>query len=230
MWFLFSVITGVSFALNNLLMRHYAKKFNDTWILAFYFSLIGTIVLFPFFLLDNSLSRTSYIWILLLVAGVGITMHNLTKISSYKFLSASIIDILFKTSLVWIMLISLLFFREQITVYDVIGASLVIIAGVLCIDFIYGNELVIKDKRITGGYNWLSLEWNHKGESIRKICEEHNIGLLDTIVVGDNEQDVYKFNVAGRSIAFNTKRDSVKKAADFIIEGNDLREVLRFIE
>ena len=58
----------------------------------------------------------------------------------------------------------------------------------LGIDFIYGNEIIIKDDKLTGKYNWLSLEWSHKGESFRKICEEHNFDPLETMVVGDNEQ------------------------------------------
>lgn len=97
------------------------------------------------------------------------------------------------------------------------------------IDFIYGNELIIKNNKLTGEYNWLSLEYGHKGDSIKKICKEHNIDILETIVVGDNEQDIYKFRVAGRSIAFNAKKKEVKDAADFIVEGNDLREVLKFL-
>lgn len=99
----------------------------------------------------------------------------------------------------------------------------------LDIDFIYGNELVIKDDKFTGEYVWLSLHWDHKGEFLKRICKEHYIDPLETIVVGDNEQDIYKFKVAGRSIAFNTKKDLVRKEADFIIEGSDLREVLKFI-
>lgn len=99
----------------------------------------------------------------------------------------------------------------------------------LGIDFIYGNELIIKDEKLTGEYSWLSLHWDHKGDFLKRICKEHNVDTSETIVVGDNEQDVYKFRLAGRSIAFNTRRKIVRESADYIIEGNDLREVLKFI-
>ncbi|MBW2992771.1 HAD family phosphatase [Candidatus Woesearchaeota archaeon] len=100
----------------------------------------------------------------------------------------------------------------------------------LGIDCIYGNELLIKDNKFTGEYKWLFLQFNHKGEFVKKICKQHSIDPLETIVVGDNEQDIYKFKVAGRSIAFNSKSKELKKAADFIVESNNLKEVLKFIE
>lgn len=100
----------------------------------------------------------------------------------------------------------------------------------LGVDYIYGNELMIKDNIMTGEYNWLYDTWDLKGKLVKEICKEHNIDPLETIVIGDNEQDIYKFRVAGRSIAFNSKSKELKKAADFIVESDNLREVLKFIE
>jgi len=99
----------------------------------------------------------------------------------------------------------------------------------LKIDFIYGNEIVIKDNVITGDYNWLFLDFNHKGEFLKKICNEHNFKLEETIVVGDNEQDIHKFKVAGLSIAFNSISEELKQEADVVVDGDDLREILRYI-
>jgi len=100
----------------------------------------------------------------------------------------------------------------------------------LKIDFVYGNEMKIKNGVITGEYNWLFLDFDKKGEFLQKICNEHGFNLDDIIVVGDNEQDVYKFRVAGKSIAFNSKCEDLKKEADHVVEGNDLRGILKFIE
>ena len=100
----------------------------------------------------------------------------------------------------------------------------------LKIDFIYGNELIIKDNIITGDYNWLFLDFNKKGEFLKKICDKYNFKLEETIVVGDNEQDINKFKVAGKSIAFNSKSNELKKVADVVVEGNELREIVRYIE
>jgi len=100
----------------------------------------------------------------------------------------------------------------------------------LGIDFVYGNELIIKDNILTGEYNWLSLNYEHKGETVKKICEEHNIKPEETVIVGDNEQDVYKARVVGLSIAFNTRSEELKNECDVVVEGNDLRGILKFIK
>lgn len=100
----------------------------------------------------------------------------------------------------------------------------------LGIDFIYGNELVIKNNIITGDYNWLFLDFNHKGEFLKKICNEHGFELEETVVIGDNEQDIHKFKAAGISIAFNSNCEELRKTADVVVDGDDLREILKYIE
>lgn len=100
----------------------------------------------------------------------------------------------------------------------------------LDVDYVYGHEIIIEDNIITGKYNWLSYDFSHKGETFLKICKEMEIDPKDTIVVGDNEQDIYKFAKAGFSIAFNSKSENLKKVADAVIDGNDLRKVLEFVK
>jgi len=100
----------------------------------------------------------------------------------------------------------------------------------LGIDKVYGNEIIIKGNIITGDYNWLSLDFKHKGENFLKICREFDVNPKEAIAVGDNEQDIYKFEKAGLSIAFNSSSEKLKKSADIVIESNDLRKVLEFVE
>lgn len=97
------------------------------------------------------------------------------------------------------------------------------------VDYAYGHEVVIKNNTITGEYNWLSYDYAHKGETFLKICREIGVSPKDAIVVGDNEQDIYKFEKAGFSIAFNSKSEELKKAADAVIDSRDLRKVLEFV-
>jgi phosphoserine phosphatase len=99
----------------------------------------------------------------------------------------------------------------------------------LGIDFVYGNKIIIKDDVITGDYDWLSFDWDHKGEMVKRICKEHNIDVKDTVVVGDNEQDIFKARVAGLSVAFNSKSEKLKKECDFVVDNNDLRKILEWI-
>ena len=100
----------------------------------------------------------------------------------------------------------------------------------LGIDLVRGNEIIIKDGKITGEYNWLSLEYPHKGESFLGICLELGIKPEDAVAVGDNDQDIYKFEKAGLSIAFNSGSIELKNHADLIIEENNLKKILEFVE
>lgn len=100
----------------------------------------------------------------------------------------------------------------------------------LGIDFAYGNSIEIKDGIITGRYKWLSMDYSHKGETFLGICRELGISPEDAIAVGDNDQDIFKFEKAGLSIAFNSQSEKLKKAADIVIEGNDLLEILKYIK
>ena len=100
----------------------------------------------------------------------------------------------------------------------------------LGIDAVYGNEIKIKDNKITGEYNWLSFDYSHKGETFLRICGELGIKPEEAIVVGDNDQDIFKFEKAGFSIAFNSNSEKLKKAADVVIDNNNLMEILEFVK
>jgi len=100
----------------------------------------------------------------------------------------------------------------------------------LGIDLVRGNEIIIENNKITGEYNWLSLEYSHKGDSFLGICKELGIKSEEAVAVGDNEQDIYKFEKAGFSIAFNSGSLKLKNHADLIIEDNDLKKILEFVE
>lgn len=100
----------------------------------------------------------------------------------------------------------------------------------LGIDAVYGNEIEIKGGKITGRYKWLSLDYSHKGETFLGICRDFGVNPEDAIVVGDNEQDIFKFEKAGFSIAFNSGSMELKNHADLVIDDSDLRKILGFVE
>lgn len=100
----------------------------------------------------------------------------------------------------------------------------------LGIDSVYGNEIIIKDSKITGDYKWISLDYSHKGETFLGICREFNVKSEEAIVVGDNDQDVFKFEKAGFSIAFNSNSKELKEKADVIIDSGNLMDILEFVE
>ncbi len=97
----------------------------------------------------------------------------------------------------------------------------------LGVDYIYANELVIKNNIITGEFVWpLGAGKEKKVQIIRHLCRDLGINLKDVIFVGDSDTDIHAFQVVGKSIAFNSSSEELKKAAMYVVEGKDLRKIL----
>ncbi|MFQ5800520.1 MAG: HAD hydrolase family protein, partial [Candidatus Hydrothermarchaeales archaeon] len=108
----------------------------------------------------------------------------------------------------------------------------------LGMDKAVGNRLIIEGGRITG-----SLEMPRncpteekcdypsvcKKEIMKAMCSEFRIPLSETVAIGDNKIDICMLKEAGVGIAFNPKAKELEDAADVVIKGEDLREVLRYV-
>ena len=99
----------------------------------------------------------------------------------------------------------------------------------LGIDFIFTNELVIKDNVITGEFKWPVADGkNEKVKALKELCNKLNINLNEVAYVGDNYNDIGAFKIVGLAIAFNSEEEEVKKYAKIVIDKKDLREILNF--
>lgn len=99
----------------------------------------------------------------------------------------------------------------------------------LGVDYICANELVIKDGMITGEFNW-PVAYDRKAVVLKRLAEEHNLHLSETIVVGDSPNDIKMMRLAGLGIAFCPESEALKKVANIVIDTPDLREILPHIE
>jgi phosphoserine phosphatase len=98
------------------------------------------------------------------------------------------------------------------------------------VDYIYANELVIRHDKITGEFNWpLGAGGMKKVEIIKSLCLQLRISPKETFYIGDSETDIEAFGLVGTPIAFNAENDKVKKAARFVVEKRDLKEVIPLI-
>jgi len=68
-----------------------------------------------------------------------------------------------------------------------------------------------------------------KADALRKLVKRENIDLKQTVHIGDHYNDVEIAKIAGLSIAFDCKDDTLRKTADVVIDKKDLREVLKYI-
>lgn len=75
----------------------------------------------------------------------------------------------------------------------------------LGIDYVFANELEIKDGKLTGNYVGEIVDGQMKAELLRKIAFKEDIHLEQVIAVGDGANDLPMINIAGLGIAFHAK-------------------------
>lgn len=95
----------------------------------------------------------------------------------------------------------------------------------LGIDYVYANQLEIKDGVLTGGYLGEIIDGNKKAEYLKKLAEQEGINISQTIAVGDGANDLPMLNLAGLGIAFHAK-PTVKDNAQSSISSIGLDGVL----
>ncbi|MBS3175398.1 HAD family phosphatase [Candidatus Woesearchaeota archaeon] len=100
----------------------------------------------------------------------------------------------------------------------------------LGIDHIYANELIIKDGKISGEFIWpIGAGKEKKAEIVKHLTSDLNILLRDVVYIGDSDMDIEAFKIVGKSIAFNSSSDNLKKVADIVVESDDLRKIISYL-
>jgi len=95
-------------------------------------------------------------------------------------------------------------------------------------DYVYANELEIKDGKLTGQYIGDVVDGKRKAELLRLIAQVEHIDLQQTIAVGDGANDLPMINLAGLGIAFHAK-PKVKESAGQSISTIGLDGILYFL-
>lgn len=95
----------------------------------------------------------------------------------------------------------------------------------LDIDYVYANELEIKDGKLTGGYIGDIVDGDKKAEYLKLLAKQEGIDISQTIAVGDGANDLPMLNLAGLGIAFHAKQ-KVKDNAQSSISSIGLDGIL----
>ncbi|WP_319541680.1 phosphoserine phosphatase SerB [uncultured Pseudodesulfovibrio sp.] len=96
------------------------------------------------------------------------------------------------------------------------------------IDYVYANELEIKDGKLTGKAVGDIVDAEKKAELLQAIADLEGISLQQVIAVGDGANDLPMLNLAGLGIAFHAK-PKVKKGARQSISTLGLDAILYLI-
>jgi phosphoserine phosphatase len=92
-------------------------------------------------------------------------------------------------------------------------------------DYAYGNELEIKNGRLTGRIKGKIIDARRKAQIMDEICRKEGITREEVVAVGDGSNDRIMVANAGLGIAFNAK-EILKKVADGAITRDHMRGVL----
>ena len=95
----------------------------------------------------------------------------------------------------------------------------------LGIDYVFANQLEIKDGKLTGNHEGEIIDGAKKAELLRNIAFKEDIHLNQTVAVGDGSNDLPMINIAGLGIAYNAK-PIVKKNAQHSISTIGLDAIL----
>jgi phosphoserine phosphatase len=98
----------------------------------------------------------------------------------------------------------------------------------LGIDFVYANELELKDGRLTGRVRGEIVDGARKAALLRQLADQAGIRLEQTIAVGDGANDLPMLDAAGLGIAFHAK-PKVRASAEQVISNLGLDGILYLI-
>jgi drug/metabolite transporter (DMT)-like permease len=144
MWLLFALLSGALFTGESLMTRHVLRAGKDAWAFSFYFSLIGSIISFPFMLADPKIPHSLTPWLLAILVGILIVCNNLLMFKTFNYLEASLSGALLKFKLVWIFILSVIFLSTPFSWEKLIGTLLATGAGIVII------HNIRRPKSITG--------------------------------------------------------------------------------
>lgn len=95
----------------------------------------------------------------------------------------------------------------------------------LGIDYVFANELEIKDGKLTGGYVGPIVDGVKKAEYLRLLAQMEGLATEQVIALGDGANDLLMLNTAGLGIAFQAK-PIVRESAQHSISSLGLDGVL----
>ncbi len=98
----------------------------------------------------------------------------------------------------------------------------------LHLDYVFANELEIKNGVVTGEIRGKIIDAQSKGDILGQIAEMENISKDQIVAVGDGANDRFMLQNAGLAIAFNPK-ETLKEYSDGMLNCDNISGLLYFL-
>lgn len=96
-------------------------------------------------------------------------------------------------------------------------------------DYVFLNKIFFSEDGEILRLESTKFDFKHKATGLKYIAKKEKIDLKEIVFVGDHDNDIYIAELAGFTIAFNSKSEKLNKIADVVIKKKDLREILKYI-
>ena len=64
---------------------------------------------------------------------------------------------------------------------------------------------------------------------LKNLCKDLRISTKECIFIGDSDTDAEIAEVAGLSIAFNSKSEKLKKISTYVVDSNNLKDIIQYL-
>jgi len=99
------------------------------------------------------------------------------------------------------------------------------------IDLIFANELVFENGIYHGKYHWhMNQGTRGKTKALHEACQKYGVKPGEVFYVGDDTADLEVFHEVGVSVAFHAKDEELKKTATYVVDSDDLLDVIPFLK
>lgn len=187
-WQLFTVISvlglSVSIVLQRVLLR--GGKLNPYAYAAVFQAMVGLLLLAVSLLVGFDLSGIETVWLPVVISSVAYGIGHIMYAKTLQKVEASAFSVYFATHAIWMMLLGVLLFAEQLTWLQVVGAVL-IFAGVLAL--VKRPKKLLTDKGamygiVTGVLFGIAITaWAYVGRTVDELSWAAVSFLLPVIVV-----------------------------------------------
>ncbi len=94
----------------------------------------------------------------------------------------------------------------------------------LGIDYVFSNELIVRNRKITGSFVW-PIGADEKSVFVKRLREQLDISKEEVVVVGKDQSDLKMAEAAGQVIGFMPD-EKFRNACDAVIDKEDLWQIV----